>query len=130
MRVSFWVAVENGATSIQAAKSFNTSFGAYRVEGKTLRANASPLSVPSSLRQVQAVVGLDDSAELLHPNANPPAGFRNARPCSAYWAEKTVQNTQARLFAKLGVRNRSGALATAHALGLLGAPEPPGTPAL
>jgi subtilase family serine protease len=85
--------VEATGTLDQAAKSFNTSFGAYRVEGKTLRANASPLSVPSSLRQVQAVVGLDDSAELLHPNANPPAGFRNARPCSAYWAEKTVQNT-------------------------------------
>ncbi len=34
-------------------------------------------------------------------------------------AEKTVENTQARLFRKLGARNRSGALATAHALGML-----------
>ncbi|MEJ3748200.1 LuxR C-terminal-related transcriptional regulator [Actinomycetes bacterium KLBMP 9797] len=34
-------------------------------------------------------------------------------------AEKTVENTQARLFRKLGARNRAGALATAHALGLL-----------
>jgi DNA-binding CsgD family transcriptional regulator len=34
-------------------------------------------------------------------------------------AEKTVENTQARLFRKLGARNRTGALATAHALGLL-----------
>lgn len=34
-------------------------------------------------------------------------------------AEKTVENTQARLFRKLGARNRSGALAAAHALGLL-----------
>jgi two-component system nitrate/nitrite response regulator NarL len=38
-------------------------------------------------------------------------------------AEKTVQNTQARLFYKLGARNRCGAVAAAHALGLL-APEP------
>ncbi|HET9650211.1 MAG TPA: S53 family peptidase [Microlunatus sp.] len=85
--------VEASGTLGQAAKSFNTSFGTYRVKGKTLRANASPLSVPRTLPQVQAVLGLDDSAELVQPNANPPAGFRNARPCSAYWGEKTVQNT-------------------------------------
>lgn len=34
-------------------------------------------------------------------------------------AEKTVENTQSRLFRKLGARNRSGALTAAHALGLL-----------
>lgn len=34
-------------------------------------------------------------------------------------AEKTVENTQARLFRKLGARNRAGALASAHALGLI-----------
>jgi DNA-binding CsgD family transcriptional regulator len=34
-------------------------------------------------------------------------------------AEKTVENTQARLFRKLNAKNRIGALATAHALGLL-----------
>jgi DNA-binding NarL/FixJ family response regulator len=34
-------------------------------------------------------------------------------------AAKTVENTQARLFRKLSARNRAGALATAHALGLL-----------
>ena len=37
-------------------------------------------------------------------------------------AEKTVENTQARLFRKLGVHNRPGALAAAHAVGLL--PQP------
>jgi two-component system, NarL family, nitrate/nitrite response regulator NarL len=34
-------------------------------------------------------------------------------------AEKTVENTQSRLYRKLGARNRAGALAAAHALGLL-----------
>ena len=34
-------------------------------------------------------------------------------------ATKTVENTQARLFRKLGVRNRNGALMAAHAIGLL-----------
>jgi len=38
-------------------------------------------------------------------------------------ATKTVENTQARLFRKLGARNRAGALATAHALGLVEAVE-------
>jgi len=38
-------------------------------------------------------------------------------------APKTVENVQTRLFRKLGVRNRSGALAVADAFGLL----PPGT---
>ena len=43
-------------------------------------------------------------------------------------AEKTVENTQARLFRKLGARNRAGALAAAHAWGLIemSEPEPPG----
>ena len=39
-------------------------------------------------------------------------------------APKTVENVQTRLFRKLGVRNRSGALAVADAFGLL----PGGTP--
>jgi two-component system nitrate/nitrite response regulator NarL len=34
-------------------------------------------------------------------------------------AAKTVENTQARLFRKLGARNRPAALTTAHAIGLL-----------
>jgi DNA-binding NarL/FixJ family response regulator len=34
-------------------------------------------------------------------------------------AEKTVENIQSRLFRKLGARNRPGALAAAHALGLM-----------
>ncbi len=38
-------------------------------------------------------------------------------------APKTVENIQARLFRKLGVHNRSGAVASAHSLGLLGDDE-------
>jgi DNA-binding NarL/FixJ family response regulator len=43
-------------------------------------------------------------------------------------APKTVENIQTRLFSKLGVRNRSGALAVADAFGMLpaAAPAPPG----
>jgi DNA-binding NarL/FixJ family response regulator len=39
-------------------------------------------------------------------------------------APKTVENTQTRLFSKLGVRNRSGALTVADAFGLLPAETP------
>ena len=41
-------------------------------------------------------------------------------------APKTVENVQTRLFRKLGVRNRSGALAVADAFGLLASLAPPG----
>src|SRR5712691_3790726 len=43
-------------------------------------------------------------------------------------APKTVENVQTRLFRKLGVRNRSGALAVADAFGLLPALPPAGSP--
>jgi subtilase family serine protease len=89
--------VEATGTVAQAAKAFDTSFATYSYGGATLRSNASALSVPSSLGGVEAVIGLDESAALVHPNATksapPPGGFRNARPCSAYWAEKTVANS-------------------------------------
>jgi two-component system, NarL family, nitrate/nitrite response regulator NarL len=44
-------------------------------------------------------------------------------------APKTVENVQTRLFRKLGVRNRSGALAVADAFGLLPAQQPVPVPA-
>jgi two-component system nitrate/nitrite response regulator NarL len=44
-------------------------------------------------------------------------------------ATKTVENTQARLFRKLGAHNRAGALSIAHSLGLIEPLEPPRGPA-
>ncbi|HET8616601.1 MAG TPA: S53 family peptidase [Actinomycetales bacterium] len=87
--------VQATGTLAQAAKAFDTSFATYRTEGRTVRSNTASLHVPSTLTQVQAVVGLDESQTLVHANKPSPApgGFRNARPCSAYWGEKTVQNT-------------------------------------
>jgi subtilase family serine protease len=77
----------------QAAKAFHTSFATYRYGGQTMRSNTSALKVPASLSQVQAVLGLDESANLLQTHASAPAGFRNAPPCSRYWGEKTITNT-------------------------------------
>lgn len=82
--------VEATGTVGKAAQAFHTSFSQYQVDGKTLRANNRPLVVPGSLTGVEGVIGLDQSLALAHSNASAPAGFRNARPCSDYWGEKTV----------------------------------------
>jgi subtilase family serine protease len=85
--------VEATGTLAKAAKAFDTSFATYRYGGQTMRSNTSALKVPSSLSQVQAVIGLDESANLVHTHASAPAGFRNAPPCSRFWGEKTIANT-------------------------------------
>jgi subtilase family serine protease len=85
--------VEAIGTVAQAAKAFDTSFATFSYRGQTMRSNTSPLKVPATLSQVQAVIGLDESANLVHTNASAPAGFRNAPPCSTYWGEKTIFNT-------------------------------------
>jgi subtilase family serine protease len=85
--------VEAVGTVAQAANAFHTSFATYRYRHQTMRSNTSTLTVPSSLSQVQAVVGLDESANLIHADASPPAGFRNAGPCSQYWGEKSLANS-------------------------------------
>jgi subtilase family serine protease len=87
--------VEATGTVGQAAAAFDTSFAEYSVQGRTVRGNNKPLTVPASLHGVQAVLGLDESQTLAVADKAPPAPdlFRNAQPCSAYWGEKTVQNT-------------------------------------
>ncbi len=85
--------VEATGTVSEAGKAFNTSFATFRYKGQTMRSNTTALSVPSTLSGIQSVIGLDESANLLKANASPPAGFRNAPPCSQYWGQKTISNT-------------------------------------
>ena len=87
--------VEATGTLDQASAAFGTAFGEFSVDGQTVRGNTKPLVVPASLSMVQGVVGLDESQALVKANkvVAPSAGFRNAQPCSAFWGEKTVQNT-------------------------------------
>ena len=81
-------------TVAQAEAAFGAQLNQYSVDGLTLRAPATELTVPSALAgTVTAVIGLDQTQALIHPNsvgpdAPPSGGFRNAPPCSAYWAEK------------------------------------------
>ena len=84
--------VEAEGTVAQAAAAFGVTFNEYTVDGLSLRAPATDVSVPSSLAgTVDAVIGLDQSAQLVRydhvgpDSLQPVAGFRNAPPCSAYW---------------------------------------------
>src|SRR5436190_516246 len=86
-------------TVAQVESAFSTQLDLYSVQGLTLRAPSSELSVPASLGNVVAgVLGIDDSARLVQtfgekPNAPPSPGFRNAPPCSSYWNEKNTATT-------------------------------------
>ncbi len=81
-------------TVAQATSAFGTSFGMYDVEGLTLRSPSSDVSIPSSLAGiVDGVVGLDDSAQFVHPDnfspdAPPTPVLTTGTPCSSYWGEK------------------------------------------
>ena len=86
--------VSAAGTIAQAAAAFGTSFGMYAYQGDVLLSPESALSVPASLATVvEGVVGLDDTAALVHTDhvvdAPPTAGFRNAPPLSAYWGQLT-----------------------------------------
>jgi len=82
------------------------------VNGLTLRAPSTDISVPASLAGVvESVVGLDQTSALVHTDRvgadapAPSAGFRNARPCSAFWGEQQssiVFNKQQLYYAPCG----------------------------
>jgi subtilase family serine protease len=91
-----YISVEG--TLAQAQAAFGVQFGIYGVQGQSLRSPVEDLSIPSSLAgTVQAVVGLDQSYQFvqtyhrLDANAPPSAGFRNAPPLSAFWAQLLSQ---------------------------------------
>ena len=88
-----YVAAEG--TVAQAASAFATTFGTYSVAGQTLRSPSSDISLPTAIAGfVSGVVGLDESAALVHTNialdAPPSPAFVNAPPCSIYWNEKNT----------------------------------------
>jgi subtilase family serine protease len=87
-----YVAAEG--TVAQAEAAFGTQFGMYSVRGQTVRSPSADIEIPNALADsITGVVGLDDSAvfvethHVVDKNAPPSAGFRNAPPLSAYWAQ-------------------------------------------
>lgn len=83
--------VEATGTVAQASSAFSTDFGQYSVDGKTLRSNGKPLTVPTGLG-INGVTGLDESGALMKTYAAPPPAFVNAKPCSKYWGEKNIND--------------------------------------
>ncbi len=83
----------------QIERAFGVHLGRYNVNGVTVRGADVAPSAPAALASIVAgVVGVDQSQSLLKPlaitdaaatpNAHPPAGFRNATPCSDYYLQK------------------------------------------
>lgn len=89
--------------------------GNVTVEADAVRA------VLAAVRTSSAPAGLPEltsrELDILHLIATGHTVRQTARALGI--AEKTVENTQSRLYRKLGARNRSVALVAAHALGLL-----------
>ena len=74
-------------TTVAAQTAFHASIKRYVRSGKTVQAPSTALTIPANLAGlVTSVTGLDTSSTRMKPNAPtpspPPAGFRNARPCS------------------------------------------------
>jgi len=95
---NLYVSAQGTVAQVNAA--FNTTIGNYSTHGMSLRAPETTPSVPSSLPNV-SVVGLDDSAALVHtnqasatPGASPSPGFKNAPQCGSYWGQYDTSNLQ------------------------------------
>ncbi len=110
--------VQASGTARQINAVFDTKLSVFRKSGKRVSAPANSLTAPSSVAPlVVAIDGLDSSARMspLHvggpgkqrkvsPSAAsaktsnalppPPLVFRNARPCSAYYGQKTADVPQ------------------------------------
>ncbi len=91
--------VEASGTAAQVEKVFGSSLKNYSYQGKTVRANASELSLPASTPAavtgaVAGIVGVDQGTALKSPAdtlPGPPPGARyGVQPCSAYYGQKTA----------------------------------------
>jgi subtilase family serine protease len=85
--------VEFSGSAVEVAKAFGTTFASYRHAGKVYRAPTSDASVPDAVASdVLTVTGLDNYQRVVKTSAQPPepppAGFRNAPLCSAYYRQQ------------------------------------------
>ncbi len=95
--------IQATATAATVQKAFGTTLGQYRHLGRLLRLSSAPLKVPAELAPLIAgVSGVDQNvatpdklaADTPRPAAKSqskeipqPPGFRNAPPCSSYYAQ-------------------------------------------
>jgi subtilase family serine protease len=91
--------VEASGSVAQVEKTFGAKLNSYRYLGKTVRANATALSLPASTpagvtKAIKGVIGIDQGSTLKQPAdtlPGPPPGARyGVQPCSAYYGQKTA----------------------------------------
>jgi subtilase family serine protease len=77
-------------TNAAVQKAFAVKIDRFKHAGRTVQANTRAVSLPSSIgAYVSTVSGLDTTPNVVKPSISPPPdGFRNARPCSAYYGQK------------------------------------------
>jgi subtilase family serine protease len=74
-------------------KALGVSLKNFRHHGQVVQANTSTVTLPADIAgYVTTVTGLDTTPQIMRhdhtsPAAPPPAGFRNARPCSRYYGQ-------------------------------------------
>jgi subtilase family serine protease len=101
--------LEASGTAKQVAKTFDTSLSSFSYLGHTVRANTTPLTLPSGTpAAISGVLGIDQGSQLKKPANSattaaststsatstlpgPPEGSRyGVQPCSAYFGQKTA----------------------------------------
>ncbi len=96
--------VSANGTAAQIEKTFGTQLNTYKVDGKTVRANATALSLPAGtlaavVSAVAGVVGVDQGSALKQPAdtlPGPPEGARyGVPPCSSYFGQKIAYDKPA-----------------------------------
>jgi subtilase family serine protease len=94
-----YVQASGSATRVES--TFATSLHNYTYLGKTVRANATELSLPANTPAmvssvISAVIGIDQGSTLKHiadTEPGPPPGNRyGVQPCSAYYAQKIADD--------------------------------------
>jgi subtilase family serine protease len=87
---SRYVAASGSAAAVRAA--FGTTLERFRTGGVVQTAPAGAVTVPDALAgAIVSVGGLDSKPAIIKPASHYPAGFRNARPCSAFFGELVAQ---------------------------------------
>jgi subtilase family serine protease len=91
--------VEASGTAAQVEQTFGAQLNDYSYQGKTVRSNATALSLPASTpaavsSAIAGVIGVDQGSALKQPadtEPGPPPGARyGVQPCSDYYGQKTA----------------------------------------
>ncbi len=94
--------IHASGSATRVASAFGTTLAYHRVQGKKLIVNDTALTVPTSIaHMISGISGLPQvtadpagvtggatqASATATPGAKPPAGFRNAQPCGAYYGQ-------------------------------------------